>query len=87
MSRRAWKQTVAMIAGVLAAACAAAPDGGTGAADPALTACTPPRPQICTANYDPVCGRVGDGSYGTYANACMACGDADVSGHRPGACE
>jgi hypothetical protein len=52
-----------------------------------LAACKEPRPQICTAHYDPVCGLSADGNYKTYANACSACSDKAVSGHRPGACE
>jgi hypothetical protein len=42
---------------------------------------------VCTAHYDPVCGALGDGTYKTYSNACSACSDAAVTGHRPGACE
>jgi hypothetical protein len=52
-----------------------------------FTACEEPRPQVCTAHYDPVCGALGDGTYKTYSNACSACSDAAVTGHRPGACE
>ena len=63
-----------------------------------LTRCTDPRPEICTQHYDPVCGRRDtgvrcvtepcDGAFElrTYANACAACSDAKVDGHRPGAC-
>lgn len=29
------------------------------------------RPQICTEQYDPVCGRIGD-EYRMYSNACFA---------------
>jgi hypothetical protein len=54
---------------------------------PELVACKDPRPQMCTAIYDPVCGLTADDSYQTYASACTACGDTKVSGHRPGACE
>ena len=52
-----------------------------------LVSCVDPRPQICTAIYDPVCGLNTDDSYKTYASACSACGDVAVIGHRPGACE
>ena len=52
-----------------------------------FTACEEPRPQVCTAHYDPACGALRDGTYKTYSNACSACSDAAVAGHRPGACE
>jgi hypothetical protein len=51
-----------------------------------FTACVEPRPQVCTQQYDPVCGRLANGDTVTYANSCMACSDADVSGYLPGAC-
>lgn len=82
-----WKLAVVALAGVLVAACAARTNDGAAVAEPALTACEDPRPQICTANYDPVCGRRDDGSDKTYANACAACAEPAVTGHRPGACE
>jgi len=85
--RRRILMMVAMI-GLAAAACSPAPPAGDAASpDPELNVCEDPRPQICTAHYDPVCGQVGDGKYKTYANACSACSDGDVSRHRPGACE
>ncbi len=87
MPRRRWRLTIIAAISVLAAACStpASDDAATQASD--LTPCEDPRPQICTANYDPVCGRLEDGSDKTYANGCSACGDAAVTGHRPGACE
>lgn len=54
---------------------------------PPLTRCTDPRPQMCTRQYDPVCGQRSAGEPKTYGNACTACSDASVVGHRPGACE
>jgi len=54
---------------------------------PVLVACEEPRPQLCTMQYDPVCGLTADSQYKTYSNACSACSDASVSGHTPGACE
>lgn len=81
------KIAVTVLAGALVAACAAQTDDGATVAEPALTACEDPRPQVCTAHYDPVCGRRDDGSDKTYANACAACADSAVTGHRPGACE
>ena len=76
----------------LGAACAPAPATGEATSSvPDLTACEDPRPQVCALNYDPVCGYHGDDNYKTggktYGNACSACADDAVSGHRPGACE
>ena len=52
----------------------------------AFTACTDPRPQICTMQYDPVCAKL-ETSSKTYATDCTACSDHAVSGYYPGACE
>jgi len=51
------------------------------------TACTDPRPQICTADYTPVCAHLKDGQLKTYSNACSACADVSVVAHNPSACE
>ena len=59
----------------------------TVASRPELVACEEPRPQLCTMQYDPVCGLTANSQYQTYSNACSACSDASVSGHSPGACE
>jgi len=60
-------------------------DGGSETT--ALTECAEPRPQVCTMDYRPVCGQDRDGAWKTYSNACGACSDATVLGHRPGSCE
>ena len=52
-----------------------------------ITACTEPRPQICTREYRPVCATLADGSTKTYATGCTACSDPKVSGYRNLACE
>ena len=52
-----------------------------------MTACTEPRPQICTREYRPVCATLADGSTKTYATGCTACSDPKVSGYRDLACE
>jgi hypothetical protein len=51
------------------------------------TACTDPRPQICTADYTPVCAQLKDGQLKTYSNACSACADVGVVAHNPSTCE
>ena len=48
--------------------------------------CEAPRPQICTADYRPVCASLEDGSRRTYANGCSACGDAEVVSWVENAC-
>jgi len=58
---------------------------GAPAAEKELTPCLDPRPEMCTMDYVPVCGKRGD-EWKTYSNACSACSDAEVSGFRPGAC-
>lgn len=42
------------------------------------TVCEDPRPQVCTMDYRPVCGTLGDGTSKSYANGCGACADAEV---------
>ena len=51
------------------------------------TTCTDPRPQICTADYTPVCAHLENGELKTYSNACSACADVSVVAHSPAACE
>jgi hypothetical protein len=54
---------------------------------PVLIVCEDPRPQMCTMQYDPVCGVTGGSQRKTYSNACSACSDAKVSGYSSGTCE
>jgi len=85
-----WERMVmtALLAGFIAAACAqSAAVEATVSSDPGLVACEEPRPQLCTMQYDPVCGLTANNQYKTYSNACSACSDASVSGYNPGACE
>ena len=44
--------------------------------------CESPRPEECTQEEDPVCSNRKDG----YANACLACADAQVRWYREGSC-
>jgi hypothetical protein len=48
--------------------------------------CEAPRPEICTREYRPVCARLQDGSWKTYATGCTACADETVAGWIEGAC-
>jgi hypothetical protein len=60
--------------------------------------CKDPRPQMCTREYRPVCGRRDTGvrcvttpcpstEYKTYGNACTACADEKVIDYVVGECE
>ncbi len=78
----------ALLAGFTALACAQSSAlEETVSSRPVLVACVEPRPQLCTMQYDPVCGLTADNQNKTYSNACSACSDASVSGHSPGTCE
>jgi hypothetical protein len=48
--------------------------------------CEEPRPQICTREYDPVCGSLKDGSTRTGSTGCTSCSDSDVVSYTKGAC-
>ena len=48
--------------------------------------CTDPRPEICTMDYQPVCGVESDGSYKVYSNGCSACSNPKVIGYNEGEC-
>jgi hypothetical protein len=55
--------------------------------------CYPPRLQMCTLHYDPVCGYfnetvqcVKSPCAATYSNSCHACADEKVEYWKPGKC-
>lgn len=50
------------------------------------TLCSEPRPEVCTREYDPVCGYKSDGTYKTYSNACSVCTKKEIIGYKNGAC-
>jgi hypothetical protein len=64
------------VGGYYPSACAAA----------GMKACEGPRPEVCTLDYRPVCGQLGDSETKTFGNACMACGDTSVIGFFEGEC-
>ncbi|MEN8210210.1 MAG: hypothetical protein ABFR31_00710 [Thermodesulfobacteriota bacterium] len=49
--------------------------------------CEDPRPELCTMDYVPVCGKLIDGSLKTYSNGCSACSDKKVIGYKPHPCQ
>ena len=49
--------------------------------------CEEPRPELCTMEYVPVCGKLIDGNLKTYGNGCSACSDKKVIGYQPGPCQ
>jgi hypothetical protein len=60
--------------------------------------CQDPRPEVCTFQYEPVCGLVDTGKrcvttpcpaseWQTFSNGCTACSNPDVMGYREGACD
>ncbi len=48
----------------------------SGSADIIIAQTTPPRPQVCTMEYKPVCARASNGALKTYPNACHARADS-----------
>ena len=61
-------------------------DSSTGTGN-RFVACQDPRPQVCTLEYDPVCGTLTDGSSKLFATDCTACSDPSVVGFTMGACD
>ena len=49
--------------------------------------CPELRPEMCTMDYNPVCGYLSDGTFKTYANGCSACSEPKVSTYTQGECK
>lgn len=71
---------------VCAALGACSASGEKSIAEAGATACRDPRPQVCTADYRPVCARLQGGGTKTYSNGCNACADAKVESWVENAC-
>lgn len=55
--------------------------------DAAVTACSEPRPMVCTMEYRPVCASLVAGGEKTYPSGCNACADIAVRAWLDGPCE
>lgn len=66
---------------ILLSACASQP-----AANIASTACTEPRPLVCTMEFLPTCAVLAAGGRKEFASPCTACADAGVTGYVNGPC-
>ena len=51
------------------------------------TKCPELRPEMCTMDYNPVCGSLSEGSFKTYSNGCNACSDPIVTSYTQGECK
>jgi hypothetical protein len=54
--------------------------------NPERQVCSDPRPEMCSQQYDPVCGQLSGGDSQTYSNWCSACSDKKVESYVPGEC-
>lgn len=92
---------VSLISGLLFAllqACSTAVEEESVKTQQGFTGCDTQRPEMCTREYQPVCGHVDTGircvttpcpseRHKTYGNACSACADDKVIGFEQGTCE
>ncbi len=51
------------------------------------TACSEPRPQVCTMEYAPVCANTLAGVSKQYSSGCNACADDQVTSYQNGECK
>lgn len=84
--RMTGSMAAAMCLAALAGCAATPPATNTSDSASELTPCKDPRPEICTMQYDPVCGVSESGDSKTYSNACAACSNRAVLGYNEGAC-
>lgn len=82
--RIAWFIVLLALAGCSTPASQPTPELGT--APIPLSACSEPRPQLCTMQYAPACAELVAGGQREYASPCNACADVAVAGYREGPC-
>jgi len=66
--------------------CAVTKSDETKSGNPNKQICPEPRPEMCTQQFDPVCGQLSNGGSQTYSNWCSACSDKAVESYVPGEC-
>ena len=80
----------ALCLALLLVGCSASSADPAGSRSADFVVCEPPRPEICTQEYVPVCAerRNSEGAVErvTRSNRCRACSEAEVTGFDPGAC-
>ena len=72
------RSILAVVTLVLLSACASKPLDST--------ACTEPRPQVCTMEFAPVCAVLKSGGRKEFSSSCTACSDPAVNGYVMGPC-
>ena len=83
------KQTLLILVFLAMSGCAATEttkSNETKLDNPKRQICREPRPEMCTQQYDPVCGQLSGGDSQTYSNWCSACSDKTVESYVPGEC-
>jgi hypothetical protein len=63
---------------ILLSACASLPEGST--------ACTEPRPLVCTMQFQPTCAVLSGGGRKEFSSPCTACADAAVAAYVASPC-
>ena len=84
---KAFSWLILLLAALFLTACASGPQKKAGGEMHELTECGSPRPEICTMDYNPVCGQLMSGETKTYSNGCSACTDQNVVGYKAGECK